>query len=41
VIPHPVFPGSVRLDDWWRHPGTVTLLGSEYAKYLLARLAIR
>jgi uncharacterized SAM-binding protein YcdF (DUF218 family) len=29
VIPHPVFPG------------TVTLLGSEYAKYLLARLAIR
>lgn len=41
LIAHPVFPDSVRLDDWWRHQGTVTLLASEYAKYLLARFAVR
>ncbi|MDP6952784.1 MAG: YdcF family protein, partial [Alphaproteobacteria bacterium] len=41
LIPHPVFPDSVRLDAWWRHPGTVALLASEYAKYLLAHVAMR
>ncbi len=41
LVAHPVFPASVRLDRWWRHRGTVILLASEYAKYLLARFAIR
>jgi uncharacterized SAM-binding protein YcdF (DUF218 family) len=34
LIPHPVFPDHVKLDDWWRWPGTTTLLASEYCKYI-------
>ncbi|HJM61511.1 MAG TPA: YdcF family protein [Alphaproteobacteria bacterium] len=41
LIAHPVFPDSVRLRDWWRHPGTLMLLVSEYGKYLLSRFVIR
>ncbi|PPR19751.1 MAG: hypothetical protein CFH40_02216 [Alphaproteobacteria bacterium MarineAlpha10_Bin3] len=36
IVPHPVFPAHVRLDDWWRWPGTAMLLVSEYHKLLLA-----
>lgn len=36
VIPHPVFPEHVKLDDWWRWPGTAVLIVSEYNKYLVA-----
>ena len=36
IIPHPVFPGSVRSDDWWLWPGTTRLLVQEYLKYLAA-----
>lgn len=35
ILPHPVFPGHVRLADWWRWPGTALLLFGEYNKYLL------
>jgi uncharacterized SAM-binding protein YcdF (DUF218 family) len=38
IIPHPVFPERVKLEDWWRHPGTTTLLIGEYHKYLAAKL---
>lgn len=38
IVPHPVTPATVRLDAWWRWPGTATLLVSEYNKYLFARL---
>ncbi|MDX2027865.1 MAG: YdcF family protein [Alphaproteobacteria bacterium] len=34
IIPHPVVPDSVRLEDWWAHPGTANLLITEYNKYL-------
>ncbi|MDH3738470.1 MAG: YdcF family protein [Alphaproteobacteria bacterium] len=34
LTPLPVHPASVRLDDWWRWPGTIRLLASEYTKYL-------
>lgn len=34
IIPHPVFPGAVRSDKWWRWPGTTRLLFQEYLKYL-------
>ncbi|MBF0393924.1 MAG: YdcF family protein [Alphaproteobacteria bacterium] len=37
VIPHPVFPESVK-QDWWRWPGTASLIATEYNKYLVARL---
>ena len=35
VIAHPVFPEHVKVDQWWRWPGTALLLISEYNKYLL------
>jgi uncharacterized SAM-binding protein YcdF (DUF218 family) len=38
VIPHPVAPVNVRLDDWWRWRGSAALLASEYTKYLVVRL---
>jgi uncharacterized SAM-binding protein YcdF (DUF218 family) len=36
IVPHPVAPASVRLDAWWRWPGTLKLLASEYTKFLAA-----
>lgn len=36
VIPHPVIPTDVRLDSWYRYPGTLALLANEYSKYLFA-----
>ncbi len=36
IIPHPVFPEHVMIDEWWRRPGTARLVVSEYNKYLLA-----
>jgi len=37
-LPHPVFPEQIRLQDWWRWPGTAELLVGEYHKYLAALL---
>lgn len=34
MIPHPVFPDGFRAGDWWRWPGTLNLLISEYTKFL-------
>lgn len=36
LVPHPVMPQKVRLDDWWSWPGTAELIIGEYNKYLLA-----
>lgn len=36
IIPHPVVPQDVRLDAWYRYPGTLALLANEYSKYLFA-----
>jgi uncharacterized SAM-binding protein YcdF (DUF218 family) len=36
IIPHPVFPESVKQDRWWASPGTASLIMGEYQKYLLA-----
>lgn len=36
LIAHPVFPSNVRIDNWWRWPGTASLLIGEYGKYLIA-----
>jgi uncharacterized SAM-binding protein YcdF (DUF218 family) len=35
IIAHPVFPDHVKVDQWWRWPGTAALLIGEYNKYLL------
>lgn len=36
IRPHPVFPEHVKMDDWWRWPGTAALIVGEYNKYLIA-----
>lgn len=36
IIPYPVLPDKVKLDRWWHHSGTASLLVTEYNKYLLA-----
>jgi uncharacterized SAM-binding protein YcdF (DUF218 family) len=36
IVPHPVFPEHVMIEDWWRRPGTASLVIGEYNKYLLA-----
>jgi uncharacterized SAM-binding protein YcdF (DUF218 family) len=36
IIKNPVFPKNVKLQKWWQHQGTRSLLISEYNKYLLA-----
>lgn len=36
LVPNPVFPDHVKVENWWRYRGTAGLIASEYAKYLLA-----
>jgi uncharacterized SAM-binding protein YcdF (DUF218 family) len=36
LIPHPVFPPNFKGEEWWRWPGTASLILSEYSKYLVA-----
>lgn len=38
---HPVLTEKIRLDDWWRWPGTASLLINEYFKYLAALVRAR
>ena len=40
IIPHPITPDSVKLYEWWEHPGTVELLATEYDKFLVARFKL-
>lgn len=35
IITHPVFPDAVKVNEWWRWPGTASLLVGEYNKFLL------
>ncbi|OSQ49180.1 YdcF family protein [Thalassospira alkalitolerans] len=38
IIAHPVFPDTVKVDSWWRWPGSASLIASEYNKFLFASL---
>ena len=38
IIANPVFPDTVRIENWWRYPGSTTLIASEFNKYLFASL---
>lgn len=38
IIAHPVFPDNVKVDNWWRWPGSASLIASEYNKFLFASL---
>jgi len=35
IIPHPIFPQTVKHDEWWKWPGTFALITSEYMKFLI------
>ena len=41
VIANPVFPAPVRIDAWWRNPGTAKLLAVEFNKYLFSLVTVR
>jgi uncharacterized SAM-binding protein YcdF (DUF218 family) len=41
IVPYPVAPEKVKLDGWWRHPGTASLLVTEYYKYLVAIIRLK
>jgi len=41
ILPHPVFPETVKRDQWYLWPGTTSLIIREYHKFLLATLRIR
>ncbi|MCH8183761.1 MAG: YdcF family protein [Proteobacteria bacterium] len=36
LVSHPVFPRGVKIESWWRSPGTASLLLTEAAKYWAA-----
>lgn len=40
LIPYPVVPPDVRMDAWWRWPGTFGLVAGEWTKYVFARVRI-
>ena len=40
IIPHPVFPKQFKRDNWWRWPGTASLILTEYFKYLISSLRL-
>ena len=40
IYPAPVFPEQFKLDQWWKFPGSASLLLSEYHKYMIAWLRI-
>ena len=40
IVPYPVTPDTVKLYEWWQHPGTIELLATEYVKLLLANVKI-
>lgn len=36
LVPNPVFPQHVKLDEWWAWPGTTALMAAEFSKYLVS-----
>ena len=41
IVPHPVFPEAFMRDSWWAWRGTLSLVVSEYHKYLAVLLRDR
>lgn len=39
IVPHAVAPEN-KLTEWWRWPGTLRLLITEYNKYLVALVRV-
>lgn len=40
LVPYPVVPPDVRMDAWWRWPGTFGLIAGEWTKYIFARVRL-
>lgn len=40
LIPYPIVPGGVKLDAWWRYPGTLALLGGEFVRYMFSLIGL-
>lgn len=40
LLPYPVVPPDVRMNAWWRWPGTFGLIAGEWTKYVFARIRI-
>lgn len=40
VTPHATAAASFKIADWWRWPGTVRLIASEWSKYIAARAVL-
>lgn len=40
LVPYPVFPDQIRLDEWWRDPETTGVLAWEYLKLLAATVRL-
>jgi uncharacterized SAM-binding protein YcdF (DUF218 family) len=38
IIAHPVFPDTVKHEQWWLWPGTAHLIATEYTKFLAAQV---
>ncbi|MGH6968845.1 MAG: YdcF family protein [Stellaceae bacterium] len=38
IIPNPVFAGNVKQHQWWEWPGTLSLIVTEYVKFLAAEV---
>jgi len=41
LIAHPVYSASVKLEGWWRWPGTAMLLAGEFNKYVVSLVRAR
>jgi len=41
LIAHPVYTDAVKLDGWWRWPGTALLLSGEFNKYFVSLVRAR
>ena len=37
---YPVVPENVRMDAWWRYPGTFALLLGEYVRYIWSLMGL-
>lgn len=38
IVPNPVFPQTVKHEEWWKWRGTFVLISSEYMKFLVAAI---
>jgi uncharacterized SAM-binding protein YcdF (DUF218 family) len=40
ILPHATAPASFKIESWWRYPGTLKLIASEWSKYVGARMSV-